>query len=62
MPKKPIQEGILKKVVMGMFDSIVKGKQSRVKKQLANDPQLKKHYEDFDKSIEKLQSILKKRK
>ena len=62
MSKKSLKEGIISKVVMGMFDSIVKGKQSRVKKQLANDPQLKKHYEDFDKSIAKLQSILKKRK
>ena len=62
MPKKSLKEGIISKVVMGMFDSIVKGKQARVKKQLANDPQLKKHYADLEKSIAKIQSTLKKRK
>ena len=38
MPKYIVKEGILDKFVLGLFDTIVKGKQSRAKKQLENDP------------------------
>tara|TARA_Y100000593_G_scaffold94724_1_gene195407 strand:- start:1055 stop:1297 length:243 start_codon:yes stop_codon:yes gene_type:complete len=62
MSKKPIQEGILKRVVMGMFDSIVKGKQARAKKQLANDPELKRLYGELDKTADRIQTHLKRMK
>ncbi len=62
MPKEPLSEGIIKKVVMGMFDSIVKGKQAKAKKQLENDPKLKKLYAKLDNSIDDIQDHLKNMK
>ena len=62
MPKKSLKEGIISKVVMSMFDSIVKGKQARAKKQLANDPKLKAAYKKFDDAVADIQTLLKKRK
>jgi|3_EtaG_2_1085321.scaffolds.fasta_scaffold77027_2 hypothetical protein len=62
MPKKQLTEGIIKKVIMGMFDSIVKGKQAKAKKQLDNDPKLKKLYANLDKSIDGIQDHLKQMK
>mgnify|MGYP001477047906 CR=1 FL=1 len=54
--------GFIENIIMKAFDVAVEQKQKNAKKRLANDPQLKKHYADLDKSIAKIQSILKKRK
>ena len=62
MPKYIVKEGILDKFVLGLFDTIVKGKQSRAKKQLENDPKLKKLYAKLDKDTKELKAHINKMK
>ena len=60
MPKYIIKEGMLDKLVSGLFDTIVKGKQARAKEKLKNDPKLKKLYAKLDKSTKELKDHIKK--
>ena len=58
MPKYIIKEGMLDKLVSGLFDTIVKGKQARAKEKLKNDPKLKKLYAKLDKISSDVGSFL----
>ena len=60
MPKYIIKEGMLDKLVSGLFDTIVKGKQARAKEKLKNDPKLKKLYAKLDKDTKELKDYIKK--
>tara|TARA_Y100000004_G_C8876372_1_gene395604 strand:+ start:813 stop:1055 length:243 start_codon:yes stop_codon:yes gene_type:complete len=62
MPKYIIKEGMLDKLVSGLFDTIVKGKQARAKEKLKNDPKLKKLYAKLDKSTKELKDYMNKMK
>ena len=62
MPKYIIKEGMLDKLVSGLFDTIVKGKQARAKEKLKNDPKLKKLYAKLDKDTKELKDYINKMK
>ena len=62
MPKYISKEGMLDKLVSGLFDTIVKGKQARAKEKLKNDPKLKKLYAKLDKSTKELKDYMNKMK
>ena len=62
MPKYIIKEGMLDKLVSGLFDTIVKGKQARAKEKLKNDPKLKKLYAKLDKNTKELKDYMNKMK
>ena len=51
---------MLDKLVSGLFDTIVKGKQARAKEKLKNDPKLKKLYAKLDKDTKELKAYIKK--
>ena len=59
MPKNVINEGLIDKFLIAVFNSVLKGKQSAILKMMDKDPKLKKLTRDAQDSIEKLQKHAK---